>query len=138
MGLDMYLTGEKYYPEYTVNNRDIQKVDRPQSDGFPLRSNILALGYWRKHPNLHGFIVNNFADGIDDCSPINLNSEDLGKIAEALRKWELPETEGFFFGTSEDHAEQKDQDADLFAKVKAWLEENQENVEKSVVYEASW
>lgn len=25
------------------------------------------IGYWRKEPNLHGFIVENFADGNDDC-----------------------------------------------------------------------
>src|ERR1700683_3641911 len=27
-----------------------------QEDGFRLRSKTVELGYWRKHPNLHGYI----------------------------------------------------------------------------------
>jgi hypothetical protein len=25
------------------------------------------VGYWRKHPDLHGYIVETFADGVDAC-----------------------------------------------------------------------
>ena len=44
MGLDMYLTGEKFVMSLKL-----------QEDGFRLSSKTLDLGYWRKHPNLHGF-----------------------------------------------------------------------------------
>jgi hypothetical protein len=56
MGLDMYLTGEKF-----LMTRNLEE------DGFRLRSKTLELGYWRKHPNLHGYIVQTFADGTDEC-----------------------------------------------------------------------
>ena len=71
MGLDMYLTGEKYLltdHENPDNNRT--------EDGFPLKGKLLRLGYWRKHPNLHGFIVNTFADGEDTCHQISLDADD--------------------------------------------------------------
>ena len=68
MGLDMYLTGEKYFFAYPPEEARI-----PHEDGFEVRSQILRLGYWRKHPNLHGYIVNNFADGEDNCQSIFLD-----------------------------------------------------------------
>jgi hypothetical protein len=54
MGLDMYLKGEKLVMNTSLDLRE---------DGFRLSSKTLDLGYWRKHPNLHGYIVQTFADG---------------------------------------------------------------------------
>jgi len=59
MGLDMFLHGEKYF--WGHNGK------RPKEDGFEVKEHILELGYWRKHPNLHGYIVQTFADGKDEC-----------------------------------------------------------------------
>ena len=53
MGLDMYLTGKKIVMDARLDLRE---------DGFPLGSKALDLGYWRKHPNLHGYLVQAFAD----------------------------------------------------------------------------
>ncbi len=49
MGLDMYLKGHKYL--WGFDNK------RPQEDGFEVEAKTLMLGYWRKHPDLHGYIV---------------------------------------------------------------------------------
>ena len=63
MGLDMYLEGRK-------SRYDKQETE----DGFPLQTKVLELGYWRKHPNLHGYIVQEFADGVDECQRGDLPS----------------------------------------------------------------
>src|ERR1022692_2449086 len=89
MGLDMYLTGEKF-----VMNASLQE------DGFRLRSRILELGYWRKHPNLHGYIVQTFAGGKDECQDIYLGVAHIRTIIAAVKEQELHHTTGFFFGES--------------------------------------
>lgn len=42
MGLDMYLIAERFF------------IDRHSEGKHPKRSEAYQLGYWRKHPNLHG------------------------------------------------------------------------------------
>lgn len=102
MGLDMYLTGDSYLltdwkpPE---NNR--------YEDGHHVKRLELELGYWRKHPDLHGFIVDNFAEGEDNCQPIELGYEQMKQIIGAIQSNSLPKTQGFFFGESANDAEQK-------------------------------
>ena len=41
MGLDMYLTGDKFVPEYQ------DKFPRAKVDSYPVESQRLKLGYWR-------------------------------------------------------------------------------------------
>ena len=61
MGLDMYLKGNKFY---WTNWREPEK--NLTEEGFKLTEKTLELGYWRKHPNLHGYIVKTFAEGVDE------------------------------------------------------------------------
>src|SRR4051812_6140992 len=95
MGLDMYLRGEKFFwtDWETPSNNRIE-------DGFRVTSLQIELGYWRKHPNLHGYIVNTFAGGVDECQNITLDAEALNKIILACKVAGLPHTTGFFFGES--------------------------------------
>ena len=116
MGLDMYLEGRK-------SRYDKQETE----DGFPLQTKVLRLGYWRKHPNLHGYIVQTFADGVDECQEIELSADDIRKIMQAIKNKELPHTEGFFFGNSDDSWGQRQHDLATFEKALAWME----NVEKA-------
>src|ERR1700688_2817772 len=88
MGLDMYLTGEKFF---MTTSLDLQE------EGFRLRSRTLELGYWRKHPNLHGYIVQSFAGREDECQTIDL-SDHIRTIIAAVKTRDLPDTTGFFFG----------------------------------------
>jgi hypothetical protein len=97
MGLDMNLYGKKWLfaalrPE---------EAPAPTEDGYEIRYKVLELGYWRKHPNLHGYIVDTFADGVDECQEISLGEEAIVQTIAAIRKKELPETAGFFFGKSD-------------------------------------
>jgi hypothetical protein len=130
MGLDMYLSGMKFLPS---NHKDGTK--NRKEDGFRISEIELEIGYWRKHPNLHGFIVQTFGGGKDDCQKIDLSVEDLQKILDASEADQLPQTEGFFFGASrpEDKAETKK----IMLDAIRWLGEK-DGSWKSVVYRASW
>jgi len=140
MGLDMNLCGEKSTWANVTET----------VDGFPVASTILDMGYWRKHANLHGFIVDTFAEGVDECQKIHLDADDLHNIITALENDAFFEerTEGFFFGRSYfpgesdefgSYEEQKSRDIDLFTKARNWLMGNTPTSEwRSVYYQASW
>ncbi len=120
----MYLRGEKYY------------WNKPKEDGFELTSKTLELGYWRKHPDLHGFIVQTYSPGgIDDCARIDLVSNYLTAIVIAVRKGMLPETTGFFFGNSEGKGKS---DVEIFTNAREWLETKEKGVSRTIFYQASW
>lgn len=89
MGLDMYLEGRTFNWER-----------KEKRDGFRVKGVMLELGYWRKHPDLHGYIVQTFANGVDECQVIELNEDALENILQAVKDDRLPKTTGFFFGTS--------------------------------------
>ena len=131
MGLDMYLTGEKYF---FTDPSDQARIQR--EDGFEVRSHVLRLGYWRKHPNLHGYIVINYAGGDDNCKSIFLDEHQIEEIIAAITAETLPHTEGFFFGASD--GTEKDADLKIFAAALAWLRAREKGVFKSVHYQASW
>ncbi len=91
MGLDMYAMITK------------EPLDRPVdfkvSDGD-------ILYYWRKHPNLHGWMENlYYAKGGSanpfNCTTVQLTADDLARLEVAIRSQNLPETSGFFFGKSD-------------------------------------
>ena len=118
MGLDMQLFGLE------PNESGISR------DSFNYRN---ELAYWRKHPNLHGYIVNAFACGEDECQKINLSLEDLSKILNAVETDNLPETTGFFFGKS--RVEDKELSILQLNKVINWVNELPG---RKVYYQASW
>jgi len=128
MGLDMYLKGVKYY--WGFNGQ------RPKEDGFDVSGHTIELGYWRKHPDLHGYIVQTFAEGKDECQDIELCTDDLVKILAASEAGDLPHTEGFFFGES-DETDKPHTKTVLEGAIK-WLEEKEDRVSRSVIYRASW
>lgn len=130
MGLDMYLHGRKFYRSVVHQ--------RPQEDGFDVVQKDLDLGYWRKHPDLHGFIVQEFADGQDNCQEIELDKDCLSKIITAVTDRLLPHTEGFFFGASLTDEGQIIEDLSILQGALDWLEKPDEGVWKSVIYQASW
>lgn len=128
MGLDMYLEGRKH------RWRDDSQI----VDGYPVKELVLAMGYWRKHPNLHGYIVSEFAGGDDSCQPIDLSQEDIVKIIAAIKERRLPHTNGFFFGSSENDEETVNRDLAIFTRALIWLQHPDQDGWNSVVYQASW
>ena len=133
MGLDMYLRGEKYF--WT----DWEYPDRNKTeDGFKVTTHTLELGYWRKHPDLHGYIVQTFAEGKDECQQIHLDTKQMQQIIEAIQNGGLPHTEGFFFGHSDNDEAEKKAAIEIFQTAIMWSSTKQEHVSKDVYYQASW
>ena len=69
------------------------------------------LAYWRKHPNLHGWMAELWmvreTGGEGDVDKFNgveleLTAEDLDDLELAVKKRQLPATSGFFFGDNAD------------------------------------
>ncbi len=93
MGLDQYATARR--GEGTIDE-----------DGYTYYKDSIELAYWRKHPNLEGFMSNLYYEkgGEDEfnCVDLELDEEDLDRLEEALDSNELPETSGFFFGNNSD------------------------------------
>jgi len=148
MGLDMYLRGNHYNSD---RNRD-GKVYRSKLDNqFEIYSYEVDLGYWRKHADLHGYIVNTFANGIDKCQEIDLCEEDLDKIIMAIRHDKLvKDHSGFFFGNSTEfgyyNEKEKNYAISCFERAKEFIQRGKELYEtnglfiqpRSVSYQASW
>ena len=145
MGLDMYLRGDKFISKWDHSQQAPEggslEVKRPVVDGFDVETYVLDMGYWRKFAPLHVYIVNEFADGVDECQRIDLEADQLRKIANALRDDELPNNDdchGFFFGGpemwDEDRSEGKEH-AKAFDAAADWVESTSWG---SVTYQASW
>ncbi len=121
----MYLEGREY-------------VERCKWERFELISSNYDLGYWRKHANLHGFIVENFAEGIDDQKPIYLGADDIHRIIKAIEEKQLPHTTGFFFGESQDTPEQIAYDIEIFTDALKWMADSDRDGRRAVYYSAWW
>ena len=107
MGLDMYAyvatrEGQQhdYYDgaEWDETSREFvnKTVNKPRE-----------IAYWRKHPNLHGWMEQlaeqkklsyDSFNGIE----MELTPEDLDELEKAVKKRQLPATTGFFFGNNSD------------------------------------
>jgi hypothetical protein len=129
MGLDMYLTGYRYF-------RNMNKQPQESRKRGDKMGELIRLGYWRKHPNLHGFIVQTFAGGTDECQEIDLSADGIRQILAAIEADELPETTGFFFGESD--GTETDEDLTIFREALAWLEAKDDQTWRSIYYQASW
>lgn len=78
------------------------------------------LFYWRKHPDLHGWMHALYRErgGRDpdfNCAYLQLTADDLTRLQSDIMKKELPRTSGFFFG----HSGPGDADNDLKFVAKA-------------------
>jgi hypothetical protein len=107
MGLDMYAyvaqkanQQSEFYEgaEFDSESKDYvnKKVSKPRE-----------LAYWRKHPNLHGWMERlaeqkklkyDSFNGIE----LELSWEDLDELERAITHKQLPATQGFFFGNDSD------------------------------------
>ena len=75
----------------------------------------MELAYWRKHPNLQGWMESLWHvkgnGGEFNCVDLELTLDDLDSLEKSLDNEALPETAGFFFGTdSSDHYAETDRE----------------------------
>ena len=101
MGLDMYAYVAKkegqmrdYYESYDYET-DSGPVEKPRE-----------IAYWRKHPNLHGWMHKLWNErghnGDFNGDELELTFEDLDRLEYVVKHKELPGTTGFFFGNDAD------------------------------------
>ena len=91
--------------QYGLARRGEPKTD---DEGFTYYEDSMELAYWRKHPNLQGWMEDLYHEkgGEEEfnCVDLELTLQDLDALEESLDEEALPETAGFFFGTdSSDH-----------------------------------
>lgn len=93
MGLDMYAFR-------VANGADLPVVDAEFAE-----DQAQQIAYWRKHPDLHGWMEQLYrqkggaADSFN-CKPVEVTLEDLDQLEAAVAGKALPSTTGFFFGQS--------------------------------------
>ena len=108
MGLDQYATARK---------GDAITDD----EGDTYYEDSIELAYWRKHPNLQGWMENLYhekgGDESFNCVDLELDLEDLDALEESLDEEALPETAGFFFGSNaDDHYAEADRECIVAAR----------------------
>jgi hypothetical protein len=131
MGLDMYAYVAKkkdemkeYYESYDYET-DSGPVTKPRE-----------IAYWRKHPNLHGWMHKLWNErghsGDFNGDELELTWEDLDRLEYVVKHQELPGTSGFFFGNdADDHY--RDQDLKFINEARAEITRGWR-----VFYNSSW
>lgn len=138
MGLDMYAYKIKAKLTKEVDFND--EIHEKNEDGSPDYDNPLAdsveIFYWRKHPDLHGWMEGLYRrKGGKETSfngdPLVLTLQDLDDLKVAVLTCELPNTVGFFFGES--RKEISPRDLEFIEKAKEATKEGY-----TVYYDSSW
>ena len=163
MGLDMYLylrkeeyhCGGKWCPEEERKKakypkelaefeKEIKEVNFPSKCVY----NDYQVGYWRKANAIHNWLVENCADGVDDCREVYVSRDKAKELLDlcnkvladhSLAESELPTTKGFFFGSQEYdewYFEDIEYTKHIMEKVLSFLCE--ERYDYSLIYCASW
>lgn len=138
MGLDQYA-----YAAARAGQMD-EYYNAPGSyvDGewtVPGQTKPRELAYWRKHPNLHGWMEKlaerkNLEYGSFNGIELDLTWEDLDKLEKDLQNGSVAnlQTVGFFFGDPSDHY-YRDHDLDFIKRARAELFSG-----LKVFYNSSW
>lgn len=121
MGLDMYARKTK------------ERLPSPVD--FDVESE--EIHYWRKHPNLHGWMESLYrkkggAEESFNVAPVQLTMDDLAALRDAIEGRALPETAGFFFGNSYNTDEERADDLQFIEKAITAIGEGYS------VYYSSW
>src|SRR3990172_2061888 len=68
--------------------------------------------YWRKHPDLHGWMealyIRKGGKETFNFTPVRLEVEDLDQLERSILSRNLPHTTGFFFGSSDGKSSEED------------------------------
>ena len=92
---------------------------------------------WRKAPNLQGWMESLWRERFDVqtgdfCCEIQLDAEDIERLQVDIMAGDLPDTDGFFFGSnSDDHYREQDMEFCKWALTE--IEAGRE-----VYYDSSW
>ena len=136
MGLDQYAyaaakagADAEYWNDFDKDDSDPTKASRPRE-----------IAYWRKHPNLQGWMERLWAernpDAVEHTSfngvELELTWDDIEELERAIKDKALPSTTGFFFGGSSDEFYYND-DLEFIKQAKAEI-----FVGLRIFYNSSW
>lgn len=170
MGLDMYLEAHHFVGRYDWNKpTDLWYTSREDFASFEALSGIPDLckyadfagiavhypvGYWRKANAIHGWFVKEVGGGVDDCSPMHVERQQLLELRDLchsvinassqvrmkeLAESVLPPTQGFFFGSDaidEDYLEDLRRTVTIIDHALSVIPED--DWTWSFAYQASW
>lgn len=127
MGLDMYAHSMPKDDSRPPVDFDVNLLDQ---DCAP------RIHYWRKHPNLHGWMAALYAEkgGVSEDFNVNtveLTPADIDALERDILENRLPETSGFFFGATT--GEERDDDLEFIRKCREEFAAG-----RSVAYYAWW
>ena len=135
MGLDQYAyvaarAGQQ--DEFYKTSKYIEDTDEWVSETVKPRE----IAYWRKHPNLHGWMHKLWNEkgnaGDFNGDELELTWEDLDRLEYVVKHKELPSTSGFFFGDPADDY-YREQDLEFIKAARAEL-----FMGLKVFYNSSW
>ena len=119
--------------QYAMARKGESKTDE---EGFEYYEDSMELAYWRKHPNLQGWMQDLWytkgGEGEFNCVDLELEAEDLDLLEESLDEEALPETTGFFFGT-DSSIHYAEQDREFIREARAAIKQGY-----TVVYSSWW
>ncbi|MEW5423903.1 phosphoglycerate kinase [Amorphus sp. 3PC139-8] len=120
MGLDMYA--------FATDQQIADEVDF-SAEG------ATEIFYWRKHPNLHGWMERLYsekggASPVFNCVNVQLTAADIDRLEADIKAGALPHTEGFFFGAS--NGSETEGDLTFVAKARELIEAG------ATVFYTSW
>jgi hypothetical protein len=132
LGLDMYV--------YAVSSNRVREEDKDKEVDFSpyYEEGHTEIWYWRKHPNLHGWMENMYqrkGGTIEEFNgvPVKLTERDLMRLEKEIKERTLPNTSGFFFGESSDDDDAVEQDLRFVAEARMQL-----SLGNMVYYNSSW
>ena len=139
MGLDQYATARKGEPTKVQNKFTVTLEDgseKEEVEDYYEYEESRELAYWRKHPNLQGWMQELYhekgGEGEFNCVDVELTLEDLDALEQSLDEEALPDTVGFFFGAnSDDHY--AEQDREFIREARAAIKQGY-----TVVYNSWW
>ena len=156
MGLDMYLYADKYVSRRNwLNDKDEYNKafdeivfasglnDLVDEEWTGLTVSV-PVGYWRKANAIHNWIVQNCANGVDECQRIFMSRDEAQQLVDVCKEVLadpskasdlLSPTAGFFFGSTdidEYYLNDVRRTVEIFEKVL-----NAKDID-GVTYQASW
>lgn len=134
--MNVYKTKAKFTKDTDFSDEIYGKAENGEIDYKNLVVDLEELAYWRKHPDLHGWMENLYRrKGGTETSfngdTVLLTEEDIDNLKIAVLTRSLPSTSGFFFGESEQ--EVNFEDLEFIEKAKGAIKEGY-----TIYYDSSW
>ena len=150
MGLDMYAYTAGRSGQYSDWWADAELDEHKKQFVNPKITKPVEIAYWRKHPNLHGWMEqvwrdrqyqNQPTDATEAVDPesdtfnnveLELTREDIDRLEQCILENRLPVTRGFFFG-DDSGVYYREQDLEFIKQARANL-----FLGLRVFYNSSW